>query len=428
MKTVEKEKINSKRKTSATSVRPLIVRASKTSKNIPVKKHKPVIKLKTYENDDWLQKSNLLFKHNPACMALINLPDNIFIDANESSLKTFGFTRKEVIGKTSDELNIFVQPQKRKEVADQLQVQGYIGNIELQVRRKDGTILDGLFSGEIIEHHGKKHFLIVMIDMTSRKLSEKAQRESEEKYRTILENIQEGYFEVDLAGNFTFFSDSVCQIHGYSKEKLMGMNNRQYMDKETAKKVFQTLNKVYRTGEPLKYFDWQIIRKDGSKRFIEASVSLKEDSSGKPVGFRGLLRDITERKETEELLRKSEEQYRLLADHIKDQVWLMDLDLKVTYVSPSAEKLLGYTLQELIKLPLDKLLTPTSIKTARDFYSTELSKALAAPPTYSLQRLLELEFICKDGRTYWSECAFSFIRNEKGNPVSILGEGRNITE
>ena len=79
---------------------------------------------------------------------------------------------------------------------------------------------------------------------------EKALRQSEEKYRTILESIQEGYFEVDLAGNFTFFNDSMCRITGYSKEELMGMNNRQFTDKETAKKVFQAFNKVYNTGEP----------------------------------------------------------------------------------------------------------------------------------------------------------------------------------
>ena len=82
----------------------------------------------------------------------------------------------------------------------------------------------------------------------------------------------------------------------------MGMNYRQYTDKETSKKVFQTFNKVYNTGEPTKGFDWQIIRKDGTKRYIEASVSLQKDSSGKPTGFRGIVRDITERKQIEQQL------------------------------------------------------------------------------------------------------------------------------
>ena len=129
-----------------------------------------------------------------------------------------------------------------------------------------------------------------------------ALRQSEEKYRSILETIQEGYFEVDFAGNFTFFNDSLCRNLGYSKEELMGMNNRQYTDKEHSKKLFQTFNKVYNTGEPTEGFDWQIIRKDGTKRSIEASVSLQKDSSGKPTGFRGIARDVTERKQAEEKL------------------------------------------------------------------------------------------------------------------------------
>ena len=117
---------------------------------------------------------------------------------------------------------------------------------------------------------------------------------------TTLENIQDGYWEIDLAGNYTFFNNAVCQIHGYSKEELIGMNNRQYTDKETAKKVFKAFNKVYKTGEPLKGLDWQIIRKDGTKRYVEISILLQKDSSGKPMGFRGIVRDITERKQMEE--------------------------------------------------------------------------------------------------------------------------------
>jgi putative nucleotidyltransferase with HDIG domain len=83
------------------------------------------------------------------------------------------------------------------------------------------------------------------------------------------------------------------------------MNNRQFTDTDNAKKLFKTFNEVYRTGEPTKEFDWQIIRKDGSKRYIEVSISLRKDSSGKPIGFRGVARDITERKQAQEELQRS---------------------------------------------------------------------------------------------------------------------------
>jgi PAS domain S-box-containing protein len=139
-------------------------------------------------------------------------------------------------------------------------------------------------------------------DITERKRVEEEMHQSEEKHRTILKNIEDGYYEVDLNGNFTFFNDSMCRILGYSHEEMIGMNNRQFTDQGNAKKLFQAFNKVYKTGEPTKEFDWQIIRKDGTPICIEVSVSLQNNSSGKPIGFRGIARDITERKQAEETL------------------------------------------------------------------------------------------------------------------------------
>lgn len=140
------------------------------------------------------------------------------------------------------------------------------------------------------------------------------------------------------------------------------------------------------------------------------------------------MRNITEHKKIEEALKESEAKYRLLADHMKDQIWLMDLNYKAIYISPSAEKLLGYTLEELKQLQLEKLLTATSLKKAMDFLSHDMPEALVTPNTYLLTRSLELEFNCKSGQIVWGECTFSFILDENGKPYSILGESRDITE
>ncbi|NNL42823.1 MAG: PAS domain S-box protein, partial [Desulfobacterales bacterium] len=99
-------------------------------------------------------------------------------------------------------------------------------------------------------------------------------QESEEKYRTVLENIEEGYFEVDLGGNFTFFNEATCKILGHEKDELIGINNRKYMNEENAKKIFHTFNKVYQNEKPAKVVDWELTRKDGSVRIVEISVSL----------------------------------------------------------------------------------------------------------------------------------------------------------
>lgn len=133
----------------------------------------------------------------------------------------------------------------------------------------------------------------------------RALKRSEEKYRTIIESIEDGYFEVDHQGNLEFFNESLCRIMGYSREEVKGINNRQYMDGENASKVYEVFNRVYRTGESMQAFDWEILRKSGERRFIEASVSPVWDSVDKPVGFRGVVRDITDRKRSEEALKQS---------------------------------------------------------------------------------------------------------------------------
>jgi diguanylate cyclase (GGDEF)-like protein/PAS domain S-box-containing protein len=210
-------------------------------------------------------------------------------------------------------------------------------------------------------------------DITERKQIEEVLRQSEEKYRNILENIQEGYFEVDLAGNFTFLNDSICLIHGYPKKELMGMNNRQYTEKEVAKKVFQAFNRVYKTGKPLKEIGWQIIRKDGAKRDIEASVSLLKDSSGKPTGFRGIIRDITERIQMEEKLHLEEQRFRALAEQSSDIIVLVNREGTITYENPAVEKILGFKAEEKIGTRIFDDLHPDDFKLVADSLYTLLS-------------------------------------------------------
>ena len=152
----------------------------------------------------------------------------------------------------------------------------------------------------------KKDVKTVSDDVSLKMFTVKALNGSDaERYRDFLENIQEEYFELDLAGNFTCFNNSVCRVLGYSAEELLGMNYRRYTaNEESGKEVFQAFHKVYKSEEPLKEYIWQITRKDGAKRHIEGSLSLKKDLSGKSTGFRVIARDITERRQAEEKFHK----------------------------------------------------------------------------------------------------------------------------
>jgi len=229
--------------------------------------------------------------------------DRYIVEFNQAAEETFGYPRDEVIGTPVDIL--YANPQEGRTVHNKTVVQGQCVQ-EILNRRKNSEVFPSLLSASLLrDAHGELVGVMgVSRDITEQKQAQEALRESEEKYRTILESIEDGYYEVDIAGNFTFFNDSMCRILGYPKDELMGMNNREYSDKEAAKKVYQVFNKVYTTGNPAKGSGWEILRKDGTKRHIETSVSLIKDSEGHGIGFRGIVRDVTVRKRAEEEIRK----------------------------------------------------------------------------------------------------------------------------
>ena len=204
-------------------------------------------------------------------------------------------------------------------------------------------------------------------DITERKNTEEKLHDSEEKYRTILEDIQEGYFEVDLTGNFIFFNDTLCRVMGYSREELMGMNNRQYMEKEELKKIFEAYNTVYITGAPNKELIWRITRKDGTIRYIEGSISLKKDSSGNPAGFRGIARDITDRRQVEKKLREEEQKFRTLAEQSSDVIIMVNNKGIITYENP-AVSVLGINPEQRIGGNVFERVHPDDLKLMTDSF------------------------------------------------------------
>ncbi len=148
-----------------------------------------------------------------------------------------------------------------------------------------------------VPYHGSSTIVYVR-DMTEREKREDKLRADEERYRTIVNEIKDGYFETDLAGNLTFFNPALTEILGYPEDEMYGLNDRQYTDEDNAKALYHAFNQVFRTGQPVAA-EWQIIRKDQARRYLDASVSLVKNEAGDPVGFRGIARDITDRKTME---------------------------------------------------------------------------------------------------------------------------------
>ncbi len=242
----------------------------------------------------------------------ITTTDGRFVDLNEAMVELFGYESKEELMKTKV-IETYYHPEDRKRFQELMARENYVKDLEIELKKKDGSKIYGLLTvntrknrkGEIIGYKG------TIKDITERKLTEEALRQSEEKYRSILESIEEGYYETDLSGNFTFVNESMCRIHGYTKEEMLRMNDRQFLDRENARKVFEAFHNVYSRGTSRGVCDYEIIRRDGTRRVVEVSISLRKDRSGEPIGFRGIVRDISD-------LKKAYEEMKRMVEHLRN--------------------------------------------------------------------------------------------------------------
>ncbi len=148
---------------------------------------------------------------------------------------------------------------------------------------------------------------------------------TESTYRHILEDIDDAYWEVDLTGTTTFCNEAMCRITGYPRDELLRMNYKDYMDPRTSKEVAHHFNAVYRSEAEKKTVVYEIIRKDNSERIVEISVSLIRSPEGSPMGFRGIMRDITERLQDMDL----EESFNTMRKALGQTVQALSLALEV---------------------------------------------------------------------------------------------------
>jgi two-component system cell cycle sensor histidine kinase/response regulator CckA len=254
------------------------------------------------------EKYRQLLNHAPSGMYEIDFLNQRFLNVNDVICEYTGYNREEFLALSpldilSDESGRLFSERLRKLFAGEK-----IPEVaEFKIRAKNGREFWVRMHSRVLYENGEpKRATVIVHDISDLKSAEEALHESEERYKKVLETIEEGYYEVDLSGNLTFFNDSVCKFLGYTRAELMGMNNREYTDEENGKNLYRAFNSVYRTGKPFTGFEWEVIRKDGERRIVEASVYPLTDSEGKVTGFRGIARDITDRKRLEEELFRSQ--------------------------------------------------------------------------------------------------------------------------
>jgi len=341
---------------------------------------------------------------------------------NQAAAKMFGFSSLEE-GAGVNPLD-FVPPEEREKALELLKKEVFEQDsrraFDLQTLTKDGRTIWISATGAKITHGGRLAGLLSFTDITERKQAEETLRQSEERYRTILEEMEDSYFEVDLGGHLTFANNSVCRDLGYSREELIGMSYKDFTIEDDIESVFKAFNEVYRTGVPNKGFPWKTIRKDGSHGFAETSLSPLRNDKGEIIGFRGVGRDITERKQAEEKLRQSEENYKTLFNSSVIGIYVLDIEtMKVVIGNRAASEMAGFSSAgDGIGINPFDFIIPEEREQFLEMAAKEFEQ--------DLRRTHEVRVVGKDGGTGWISIMSAKIMHE--GRLAALVSFTDITE
>jgi PAS domain S-box-containing protein len=292
------------------------------------------------------QRFEHLFRHNPALMAISTIPERRFYDVNDAFLESLGYSKDDIIGKTTREIGLFQHYERQSELADKLTAEGQIAGFELKVLRKDGSVLDGLFSGEVISSQGQHYFLTVMIDITERRRAEEELRKSHWRLENIIEGTQVGTWEWNVQTGETVFNMTWAQIVGYTLDELAPISIQTWMKlvhPEDMKRLSEMLERHFAREIPFYNIECRMRHKDGRWVWIQdCGRVITRTADGKPLMMFGSHTDITKRKQSEALreeleaknrqIQKSESLSRMagaIAHHFNNQLMtvMMSLDM-----------------------------------------------------------------------------------------------------
>jgi len=358
----------------------------------------------------------------PIALFETNLQGNI-VSANPAIFELFGYQQSDLKKGLNPVQMIMPDELERFGTNFQRLLSGEKkGTSEYRGLRKDGSTFPFLVFPSVVIHEGKPVGVRgAIIDLTERQRAQEELQKSEEKYRSILAGIEEGYFEVDLAGCFTFFNDSLCRMYGYPKEEISGLHYSRYTDEANGKRLFTIFNTMYSTGNPSAAYSYDVIKKDGVRRVMEASATLIRDGRGNISGFRGVVRDVTERKEMEERVRQSEERYRTIIEQMTDGYFEVDLKGCFTFANDSHLAIVGSTRDRLIGMHVRQYVSSEKQKELRGLFRNLFVTGIPV-------KAYDLEYIKRDGTIAYLSMSIALIRNAAGEPVGFRGVARDITE
>lgn len=334
-----------------------------------------------------------------------------------------GYTSQELTGKNCLD---YIHPDDRDIVRIKaIQTLKHSGtdypSYEYRCLTKNSNVIWLIESISSTQYRERRAVLGIFMNITRRKSMEEMLVTHGERYRHIIEHLQDAYFEIDLEGNFTYVNPAACEGLCYSREELIGQNYRMVVPEMELNDAFLAINSIYKKGTPDKSLTQIIRRKNGELFRAETAIALRKDSDGKAIGFSCLGRDITERKSLEQDLLKSEEKYRSILKEMEDGYYEVDLSGNFTFVNRAWCQDLRYTTGELIGMNYSKIVPEEdALNIFRNFNRVYRS----GEPN----RNLSYRVLRKDGTIGYTEASVSLSRDTNGNVTGFRCVNRDVTE
>ena len=352
---------------------------------------------------------------SPDGIALID-PDGNLTMVSDTTPKMFGYSKpSEMIGRSFME---FVAPEDREKVVHDMGARfrdEIDGTIDLTMFRSDGTRWNCEGNATLIRDNDGKPITIVLLahDITLHKQMEAALQDSEEKYRSLIENLNDTVFSIDLKGVVTYVSPMIEAIIQYNPTEIVGHPFREFVHPEDFAKLDTRFREILQGA--MKPFEYRLIRKDGQVRTVYSS-SRPKIRNEQLIGITGIMSDITERKKTEDEIRKLS----LAVQQNPSPVIITDIEGNIEYVNNKLLQVTGYSREELIgQNPRILKSEETLPEVYKDLWSTILAGKTWLGELYNKR---------KNGEKICEDVMISPIFNESGNITHFLGLIEDITE
>ena len=358
------------------------------------------------------------FHFAPIPTSLTRISDGMMLDANSSLCDLFGLAREEIIGRTALELGIWQEEAERGLVLKTLADEGRVTDLQMRVSAKGGEVRDVLVSAVTFDLEGEPCMLSMARDVTERKRAEEALRQSEEKYRGLVENLHEGVWATDKDSRTTFVNSRMAAMLGYTCEEMMGQHLFTLMDEQGAEIARQGIER--RRRGIAEQQDFEFLRKDGSRLRVTMAITPLTDANGDYAGALAGMLDLTDRKAAEEALQKSEERFRTLAASAPIGIMLIDNRDGLVYCNRR--------FLDIFRLPWEKSAGFGWVKSLhpddRETFLAHRSKAMAEGREF----IREFRTVTLQGETRWLSVHTTPLLSQDGVSNTRVGTLEDITE